>query len=96
MSAGFDAHARDDLADLRLTNSDYGWMAGVLAGVHPIHRTIMALEGGYDLDALRSSARSTLLGLAGHGFDDAENHSPPNAGLALIEARDAVARHWAI
>lgn len=96
VSAGFDAHARDDLADLRLTNSDYGWMAGALAGIHPFHRTIFALEGGYDLEALRSSARSTLLGTAGHAFDHVEYQSPPNAGTALVEARDAVARYWSV
>lgn len=96
ISAGFDAHARDDLADLRLTNSDYGWMAGLLAQVHPANRTIVALEGGYDLEALRSSARSTLMGLSGHGFAEAEGQSPPYAGTALAEAREAVARHWSI
>ena len=96
VSAGFDAHARDDLADLRLTNTDYGWMASLLAGVHPVERTIFALEGGYDLEALRASARSTLLGLAGHTFDGPDNQSPPYAGAALVDARDAVARYWAV
>lgn len=94
VSAGFDGHARDDLADLRLTNSDYGWTTSALAEIHPVHRTIFALEGGYDLEALRSSARSTLLGLAGQVFDGPDHQSPPYAGAALVEARDAAARYW--
>jgi acetoin utilization deacetylase AcuC-like enzyme len=96
VSAGFDAHARDDLADLRLTNTDYGWMASELARIHPVNRTLFALEGGYDLEALRSSTRSTLLGMAGHEFEGPDNQSPPYAGGALVEARDAVARYWAL
>ena len=58
VSAGFDGHARDPLASLRLVEDDYAWitrelcaLAGELCG----GRLVATLEGGYDLDALAAS-----------------------------------------
>jgi len=56
ISAGFDAHARDPLAQLQLTTGDYTWITQrlvELANRHADGRIVSALEGGYDLDALR-------------------------------------------
>jgi acetoin utilization deacetylase AcuC-like enzyme len=95
VSAGYDAHVNDPLADLRLQAADYGWMASKLADVHPPERTIFALEGGYDLTALYESAQATVQGAAGDpGGPPADLHSPDQATMALIDATDAVARHW--
>ena len=58
VSAGFDAHRDDPLAGLALTEDDYGWITAELvelADRHACGRLVSALEGGYDLDALRSS-----------------------------------------
>ncbi|MFZ0012530.1 MAG: histone deacetylase [Acidimicrobiia bacterium] len=96
VSAGFDAHVSDHLADLRLGSEDYGWMASQLTSIHPVNRTIFALEGGYDLDALRESTRATLLGLAGRSFVPDGRVSPPSAGPALARAANAIARHWGV
>jgi acetoin utilization deacetylase AcuC-like enzyme len=96
VSAGYDAHAFDHLADLRLDSDDYGWMASQLAAAHPVDRTIFALEGGYDLDALRESTRSTLLGLSGEAFAPDGLASPPGATPALARAATAIARHWVV
>lgn len=96
VSSGFDAHHLDELANLRLIEDDYGWMSGTLAGVTPPNRTVFVLEGGYDLDALRKSARAAVLGLAG-GFDaGAPLQSPPASSNALVAARDAISRHYSI
>ncbi len=61
ISAGFDAHIRDPLANLALTEDDYVWVTGLildLARRHAGERVVSSLEGGYDLDALgRSAAR---------------------------------------
>lgn len=61
ISAGFDAHRADPLAELRLDESDYAWATReicALAAKHCGSRVVSALEGGYDLDALARSARA--------------------------------------
>lgn len=59
ISAGFDADARDPLAELRLHADDYVWITQrlvQLADRHAHGRIVSALEGGYDLEALREGA----------------------------------------
>ena len=56
ISAGFDAHWRDPLAQLRLDEDDYAWITEqlvLLADRHAQGRVVSMLEGGYDLQALR-------------------------------------------
>jgi acetoin utilization deacetylase AcuC-like enzyme len=56
VSAGFDAHRRDPLAQLELEAGDYAWLTLQLAAIADRHaggRIVSLLEGGYDLDALR-------------------------------------------
>lgn len=61
VSAGFDAHAVDPLAELELTSGDYAAMAStVMSFVPGPGRAAFFLEGGYDLTALRSSVRAVL------------------------------------
>lgn len=58
ISAGFDAHVADPLAQLRLETNDYAWITEQLVGVADRHcggRVVSVLEGGYDLDALAAS-----------------------------------------
>jgi len=58
VSAGFDAHKADPLAQLRLETADFGWITARLmeiAGQHSGGRLVSILEGGYDLDALAAS-----------------------------------------
>ncbi|WP_224701570.1 histone deacetylase family protein [Devosia aquimaris] len=55
ISAGFDAHERDPLAQLRWQSSDYGWLTGKLMDVADRccgNRIVSLLEGGYDLKGL--------------------------------------------
>ena len=59
VSAGFDAHRDDPLADLRLAVEDYAWVTARLADLARAHaggRLVSTLEGGYDLAALAASA----------------------------------------
>ena len=56
ISAGFDAHMRDPLADLMLETEDFGWLTRELrtiANRHASGKVVSVLEGGYDLVALR-------------------------------------------
>ena len=58
VSAGFDAHEADPLANLRLKEVDFAWATGQLADVADRHakgRLVSMLEGGYDLRALAAS-----------------------------------------
>jgi acetoin utilization deacetylase AcuC-like enzyme len=68
ISAGFDAHAEDPLADCVVTDEGFAAMAGSLrdaaAGLGiPVGGV---LEGGYDLPALARSVAATLEALGGH------------------------------
>jgi acetoin utilization deacetylase AcuC-like enzyme len=59
VSAGFDAHKADPLAQLRLETADFAWITRELLRVAAAHcggRIVSTLEGGYDLDALAASA----------------------------------------
>jgi acetoin utilization deacetylase AcuC-like enzyme len=59
ISAGFDAHKNDPLAQLRLDASDYTWVTEQLLEIarrHAKGRVVSTLEGGYDLAALAGSA----------------------------------------
>ena len=61
ISAGFDAHREDPLAQIELTEADFTWVTEKLmemADKHAGGRIVSLLEGGYDLDAL---ARSTAV-----------------------------------
>ena len=56
ISAGFDAHMRDPLADLMLETEDFAWLTRELRTIAERHgsgRVVSVLEGGYDLEALR-------------------------------------------
>jgi acetoin utilization deacetylase AcuC-like enzyme len=58
VSAGFDGHRRDPLADLQLDREDYAWISAqlvALARAHADGRLVSTLEGGYDLPALADS-----------------------------------------
>jgi len=58
ISAGFDAHWRDPLANINLTESDFAWATRRLldlADRRSRRRVVSVLEGGYDLDALQRS-----------------------------------------
>lgn len=58
ISAGFDAHRLDPLANLNLDADDYAWVTArlvELADQHAGGRVVSALEGGYSLTALRES-----------------------------------------
>jgi acetoin utilization deacetylase AcuC-like enzyme len=58
ISAGFDGHRRDPLAQLMLEEDDYVWITERLIEIayrHAGGRLVSALEGGYDLSALGAS-----------------------------------------
>lgn len=63
ISAGFDAHRLDPLAQVNLETEDYAWITGrlvQLAHAHASGRIVSTLEGGYDLNALRAGVSTHL------------------------------------
>ncbi len=66
VSAGFDAHRADPLADLAWSAGDYTLLTTRVLELAPgPGRTVAFLEGGYDLDSLRASSAATVATLAG-------------------------------
>jgi acetoin utilization deacetylase AcuC-like enzyme len=66
VSAGFDAHKADPLAQLRVETADFAWVTSALMRVADRHcrrRLVSLLEGGYDLDALAASAAAHVRAL---------------------------------
>ena len=67
VSAGFDAHAHDPLANINLFEDDYTWVTQQIvasANQYAKGRILSTLEGGYDLDALASCVSVHLEALA--------------------------------
>jgi acetoin utilization deacetylase AcuC-like enzyme len=86
VSAGYDAHRDDPLADLAWSAGDYARLtARVQEWMPEPGRLIVILEGGYDFDALRRSVQATVATLAG---EQCMPEPPTHGGPGL----DAVAR----
>jgi acetoin utilization deacetylase AcuC-like enzyme len=69
ISAGFDAHTRDPLANLNLVEADYTWVTQKLMEVADANakgRVVSLLEGGYDLQGLSRSVAAHVTALM-HG-----------------------------
>ena len=67
VSAGFDAHREDPLANLKLADEDFAWVTSQITAVAARYaqgRIVSSLEGGYALPALGRSAIAHLRGLA--------------------------------
>jgi len=66
ISAGFDAHMRDPLANLQLNEADFGWATREImeiADTTAQSRVVSVLEGGYDLEGLSRSAAAHVIAL---------------------------------
>ncbi|MGF1446047.1 MAG: histone deacetylase family protein [Pikeienuella sp.] len=69
ISAGFDAHVNDPLANLNWMDSDFGWVTEELCRIARKHaggRVVSCLEGGYDLEGLVGGLRAHLDHLMDH------------------------------
>ena len=66
VSAGFDAHMRDPLANLNLEEGDFAWATQNIMDIADRFaggRVVSVLEGGYDLEALANSAAAHVTAL---------------------------------
>jgi acetoin utilization deacetylase AcuC-like enzyme len=79
VSAGFDAHRNDPLAEMLLSEHAYSEMVKILLGaLPPATKVGMVLEGGYDLEALEASFAAALGALV----DPSAPMAPPPAELS--------------
>jgi acetoin utilization deacetylase AcuC-like enzyme len=79
ISAGFDAHWRDPLASLNLTEVDFDWATRKLMDLAERScggRIVSVLEGGYDLDALARSSAAHVGALMGQSSRALGTESP--------------------
>lgn len=88
VSAGFDAHRDDPLANLRLTSADFADLALRARSYAPgPGRMAVVLEGGYDPDALRNSVGACLAALLGEEYKPEPQSSGGPGAEAVEEAR---------
>ena len=68
ISAGFDAHWRDPLANINLVEADFAWATREMMAIADAYaggRVVSVLEGGYDLEGLSKSAAAHVSALMG-------------------------------
>ncbi len=79
VSAGYDAHWRDPLANLQLSCAGYHALGSALTAIAKKHcagKIVFVLEGGYDLPALAGGVVNTLRGALGLPAADALGPAP--------------------
>jgi acetoin utilization deacetylase AcuC-like enzyme len=97
VSAGYDAHARDPLASMRLDEASYQAMASsVIATADRLGhgRVGFVLEGGYDLAALEGSVAATAKAAIGEALDLPHEKATAAAVAAVEHTTRALAPHW--
>jgi len=90
VSAGYDAHADDPLANCELTEFDYAALASTVKalGDELSAPVLVCLEGGYDVDALAASVLATVRALASPRAPDPTPIEPTEG------ARRGLGRYW--
>jgi acetoin utilization deacetylase AcuC-like enzyme len=103
VSAGFDAHILDPLADMDLSSRCFGLMTRALQEVAREHSAplAMVLEGGYAIKALAEGVASVLEALVRNGDGDntedwrpRDHHPSQNVTHVLERVRSALAPRW--
>ena len=86
ISAGFDAHRSDPITDLSLSSGDFFDIVARVIGLVPAGRRLVMLEGGYDLDALRSSTTACLGALVDRTCrpEPSTSADPDSSGFAMV------------
>jgi acetoin utilization deacetylase AcuC-like enzyme len=96
ISAGFDAHARDPLAEMEVSERGFAGLARLVARIARDvcgNRLVAVLEGGYDLAALGESVATVLDELGGARLDDPVT-PPASDRRAPIEKTREIAKHY--
>jgi acetoin utilization deacetylase AcuC-like enzyme len=97
ISAGFDPHYRDPLAQMSVTEAGFAAMADSLLGVarrSANGRCVAVLEGGYDLRALRDSTAAVLDRFESDQEPAAAIEGESRAAPVLERIRRVQGRYW--
>jgi acetoin utilization deacetylase AcuC-like enzyme len=97
VSAGYDAHAADPLASMRLDAASYRAMASSVTSIADRlghGRVGFVLEGGYDLAALEESVAATARAALGDGLELTHERAAAAAAAAIEHTVRALAPHW--
>jgi acetoin utilization deacetylase AcuC-like enzyme len=97
ISAGFDAHLRDPLGGMQVTESGFTAMAHVLLNAARDHcdsRCAAILEGGYDLQAIHNSAQQVLDELRTGAAPSPAGPASSRAGPLIERIRRVHSRYW--
>ena len=97
ISAGFDAHARDPLGGMEVSEAGFKALTRLLLDIarhHADGRCAAILEGGYDLTAIRNSASEVLTELQGERDSLSGPAVPSRAGGLIERIRKVQGRYW--
>jgi len=102
VSAGFDAHERDPLAGMRLTDAGFAGLTGHIREIAERccgGRLVLTTEGGYDMAALASSLDASLAALTAAPAGEGAHPAPaagaaPRAAAVVAESRAVLSRYW--
>ena len=93
VSSGFDAADGDPLGEMRLSPAGYAAMTARLRELAE-GRLVLALEGGYDLDAISRAAESCLRVLLGESAPALGNGKPSTSATSVLDAVVRAQRPW--
>ena len=91
VSAGFDAHQRDPLADMNLDARSFGALS---TSVLQFQRVALFLEGGYDLQAIEESVGHVARSLCGEPYVMSEDPASSEGREAVVRTREALRAYW--
>jgi acetoin utilization deacetylase AcuC-like enzyme len=97
VSAGFDAHRRDPLGGMSLTEECFADMCSTVQAIADTHangRLVLVLEGGYDLEALADSVHACVAVMAGASAPGGPDVPSPIGEPALRQAVEQHRRFW--
>ena len=99
VSAGFDAHRKDPLAGMQLTERGFAAMSTALEALAESvcgGRLVMFLEGGYSLEALSQSVHACVEVMAEDMKDSFPEGVSREAAAALKRSREALEPYWPV
>ena len=101
VSVGFDAHAADPLASMNVTSPGFGLFTDVIKEIAERNskgRMVMALEGGYNLDAIAESALSVFNSLLSNegAIKEGGIRADVRARKRVEEVREVQRRYWCV
>jgi len=98
VSAGFDAHRADPLANMRVTEAGFAALTALVAEIAEQHaggRLVLLLEGGYDLEALAGSVEACARVLRGETAPSFDAVDPSKAAMEVVRAvRTRLRERW--